>query len=184
MINKNLLKEFQDQSVLVAIYSDCNNTDKFSVGKILGVDDDFVLLGCVTPTGAYDGFAILRIDHCILAERDTQYLKKMKTLCTLKNMQWKKVIIQNNVVDEMLKYAAEQKCCVNIELCDSGFYDVQGIVSFMDTEGLTIDKLTDIGMSDGVAYVPRHLMTKITVDSVEEQMVELLYNNLNKTIKE
>lgn len=181
MMDVNVLKKYQQQATLIAFYGDCDNTDTFSVGKILSVDDDFVLLGCVTPTGEYDGCCVYRTDHCILIEQDTQYLKKIETLCGLKHTKWEEMKIGDHILDTTLQYAIDQNYCVSIELCDSGFYDVQGRVRSLSTEYMTVDCLTDFGLPNGMAHIPLAQITKVRINAVEEQTVNLLYNRESKS---
>ena len=84
-------------------------------------------------------------------------------------------------IDTTLQYAIDQNYCVSIELCDSGFYDVQGRVRSLSTEYMTVDCLTDFGLPNGMAHIPLAQITKVRINAVEEQTVNLLYNRESKS---
>ncbi len=57
MFKEYLLSAMKSQTP-VSIYTDNEDVEKFSLGFIQGVSDDFVLLASISPFGFYDGFTL------------------------------------------------------------------------------------------------------------------------------
>ena len=53
---KERLLYFKESKKIVSLYSNCEQTNKFSVGFIKAVSNDFVAIAHITPCGMYDGF--------------------------------------------------------------------------------------------------------------------------------
>ena len=101
-----ILRELIEKQELCAIYTDANDTDKFSVGYILGIDKNSFLMEHIDQYGKADGISCNLIDFIFKVERDTLYCKNIEKLFKyLKQKRFAKLSLKNDVTMAVIDYA-------------------------------------------------------------------------------
>ena len=82
---RQLLTDWKNKHTIVSLFCDENDQDTFLSGYIMDCDEDWVLIGHITPRGEYDGYILKAIDDIIHIESQGKYEAKMELLYSLKN---------------------------------------------------------------------------------------------------
>ncbi len=168
---------------IVSIYSNYEDTEKFSVGRVLAVNDDDTVLYAYSPYGRYDGYLLKKTDSIFLIETGGSYLEKIAILSDKNCDDFKKEIRKfesSDLVNELLNFAQENSLIVSIELLDSGITDVQGFVDKSENESVIINAVDDYGYSDGTSAVNFRDITFISCDAEDERALKTLYEARQK----
>lgn len=176
----NELKLAKELGRLISVFDDIENTNEFSVGFISNFNNDYYILRSITPHGRYDGFLLRKTKNILKLSTDGPYEEKIKILSERNNTHHKNCDFGNNdLVEAILTYALQNQLVVAIELLNSGCDDCTGFISSLDDEQCTIWKLNQYGKQNGTAIIEMNDITKINVDSEDEQDLKILYDTTN-----
>lgn len=163
-----------ERKKLISIY--CNNdTEKFYAGYILGVNHEDILLQHITPNGKYDGYILKKTASVYRIGYDESYLNKVQKLYEFEERKHKKINIDaNHIMISFLDEALKNNWIAIIELCDSDFDDIQGMVIETNSNCIVVQKIDDQGRCDGITYFDIDTVTRIECDTEEGQSLKLL----------
>lgn len=166
---KRILNKSKDHNSYINVYSDSENTNKFSMGVVISHDDDFVLLKKISPEGNYDGFSIILNQdiHCI--EFEDNYIKRI--LLTIKEdisyvqKEEQKLLSNSFRFDDAINLCLKQKYLCSIDLIyDRGFV---GYVEDFDGDNIIIKNIDDNNKPDGYSLLRILEIQKINLFSIE-----------------
>jgi len=175
---KDYLLQAMNQKNIVSLYTNDEDTEKFSLGFVQGVSNDYVLLASITPYGFYDGYIIKNYNDIYRVESNDKYGESKKKLYNLRSQNH--AIIENktdNLILCILEYALINHLVVSVELHDSGNNDLQGFVSNIEDGKIWIDQLDPYGQSDGKGIALIEDITWVACDAEDEQAIKLLAEN-------
>lgn len=168
----NLLYELQNKGSFVSIYTNDENTSKFIFGKILCVNNSEIAIYMLSPDGSYDGILVTDNSKIFRIETNSDYNKKMQKLCNFEELPVCYEFKNNeNIKKELLYLAHKTKQAVSIELLNSGYDDVVGIVENIGDNICTISQINQYGKPDGVSFVSMQDITQISYNSQDEIII-------------
>ena len=112
---------------MLEIYS--RDDSNFNVGRVLAVDDDFVLLHLLSKYGRDEGLLLCLIEKIVSVQADTTYLKK--TLCLSERYPRRQqfpVVEDGKMLKSLLGYAQMNGLCVSFELKSESPEDYCGLI--------------------------------------------------------
>jgi len=168
-----LLERACRDKTLCEVYCDPDDCTKFSVGYILGVDDEFFVMECVSPAGRHDGLRCFPVDDVFDLRRNTRYLTCIKKLMPYYSFTRKDIdITDKNVLEQIFGYAAaKQKICCVALLPDSILY---GYIKDYSSDYVSLQLLDSYGQPDGESSVRIDDIKFVSLDSDEEIKLEIL----------
>ena len=171
-----IFTEAKSNKELVAVYTNTNATDKFSVGFVQDINEQEVLLAGIGTSGQYDGYYARTIDSIYRIQQRGNYLDKILYLYTLQQQKHQEIPKKdNNLFKRLLQYALENHLVVTIELLDSGYNDIIGFVKEINEEMVCIHKIDDYGKKDGISYTYLSALSALFCDSEDEANLKLLF---------
>ena len=177
----SLLNQLKEQKKLVSIYLDKENTEKFFLGFLSAIDEDSYILSSYTPSGYEDGFIWGKIENIYRVDSDGKYEKKM--LCLIhsheKTVSPLSAFSEKNNLCELLTLSLEKGAFVMIELLDSGYDDVCGIVKSIESDACCITSIDEYGDYDGECVVGFSDISQVAYNSEEGKKRMILYQNRN-----
>ncbi|GHU98680.1 hypothetical protein FACS1894211_02810 [Clostridia bacterium] len=174
---KNYLKELMNEQKLCCVYLDDRDLNKFAVGYVIGVDDEFFLVEAIDPSGNGDGVFAAVIEHIVKLEVEDSYVKRIKKLFYHKKQsRYETLSFGGEILEGMIKHALKYKKICSFELCDSGRLDIVGYVSEFDEEAeiVKVQALDRDGQDDGVTATEIRNITEMQFDSSDELRLEIL----------
>ncbi|MDU9693953.1 hypothetical protein O0Q50_22490 [Priestia aryabhattai] len=160
------------------IYTDDSDFESFSVAKLIAEDDDYYLLANVTPGGNSDGFYLLKHTNVNGWQTETNYIKKIKKLYSLKQQEHLKYDgDKDNLFLGLLEFAKQKRLIVSIVMLDSDVYAVQGFVKESDEDFLKITNIDTFGNEDGETILRVEEITAIACDDENGSDLKLLHSN-------
>ena len=172
------LAKFKDEKTMVAIYTNENDGDAFSVGYICDLEQDRALLLNVGIHGEYDGYTALYIDDIFRVECNGKYLDKMKKLISFDIDEKIIVFNQENTLDFLIAKAKNDNKILAIQYnYDS---EIKGYVKKSDTV-IHVIEIDEYGYEDGRNIISMNSINKIVFDDVDCRDLEKLFK-INKTV--
>ncbi len=166
----------------VAVYDNSADVFQFKFGKFLCMNESRFAMLLISPNGDYDGIVvdntedIFRIDSC------GRYHEKMAALKSFSIESLSLPCFDPQCIDmSILLYAKELKRLVSIELHDSGYFDVVGLVEDVSEGVCRIHIINEYGESDGCSFINMDSISKISCDSEDERRVMRLYQISNQS---
>lgn len=174
MINK--LNKLLKTKTVCEIYADTNNTDKFIVGNISGVDDEFCLITNFDYYGNYDGIICLTNNDIYRIQTNTRYVTAIKKLMAQKNDLIVQSLPTKDILNAVINQLVNSKCVCQIELCDSEFVTLSGIIKTYDCKSgiVELELIDDYGASDGETIIDVQTINLITYDSLDTKRLSIL----------
>jgi hypothetical protein len=170
-----ILNDLIKTGELCGVYTDADNTNKFSVGYICGHDGNFFLLEKIDPYGQNDGISCQPIEKIFNLEIKTEYIKDIQKLFDFNKEKRRKAIkCGDDAVRALLKYANENGKICAIELYESGCDDLIGFVKRVKDGILSFDLVSERGMTDGETFAEISRISSISCDSSDEKKIAVL----------
>lgn len=167
---KDILEKSRNEKEILSLYTNKEDTERFSVGYILELCEKYCIIALISPSGLYDGYRVIDINEIYKIEYGGDYEKKLKKLYDIKKQSHKDIkLLENNLIISMLKFAKENEFIITIELLESGLNDVQGYV-----KNFTRWKINDLGQKDGLSEIDLDAITSIVCNSEDENTLEIL----------
>ncbi len=167
---KNLLMKLMDGKVLCSVYDSDDNIDKFDVGFIIAVDDDFALMSGICPNGDNDGYYLKSVDSLYKIEVNSQYNRKIEILHSGKDTVFNQISEYDpkNVFWSILKLLKKQQELCSFYLFDSDSSNVIGCIEEFDDNIVKISAYNEYGLLDGTVYIRIGDITGMSFKSSEE----------------
>lgn len=177
MINETLIRSME-KNKMISIYTDLDDTERFSVGFLRGISENHVLIGAISSEGLYDGFYTQKLSRIYRVEDQTQYLDRIQKLYSIENQHHPEINAKEiSSIYDLLYYALSNKLIVSIELLDSEINDSRGFVKTIDDYDILVDQIDYYGESDGLTVINLDDISEVTCDSVREQALKILYDH-------
>lgn len=128
---KSTLENLLKKKTICSIYNDCEDLNKFAVGYVKFVDEDFYIIESINLYGMQDGLACFEISQIVKIEIETIYCQNIKKLfeyhkqhhydyIDFKGKSAIKILLENSL--------QKSKIC-SIELCQSYDNEIIGVVN-------------------------------------------------------
>ena len=145
MINK--LEELGVQKQYISVYMNRNTPTNFVYGRVLCVDERFMVFYMIAPNGKYDGVLVKETYEIFRIEEYSQYSEKMYKLIDKQECDKFPFVLEcHNLVKSMLQIAKDTEKIVSIELVNSEMNDVIGFVENIDGDLCTIKQIRNVPM--------------------------------------
>lgn len=170
MLSNNLIGK------IIQCHIDQNNPESFVVGRLAYTDSDWFIMQDITPEGRWNGLALYMQADIVQFEENTDYIRKLEGLLRYRN---KPVPILPPMSEEPLKsllvYAKKKATVIGIELCASGYRDVNGTIDFLENQTVGVMQIDEFGLSDGKSYLAVDAITRCFVDDEESMCLEIIH---------
>ena len=171
----NLLKNICNRKIPSCIYTNFNNTDKFHFGYVLAVNDQNIAIHMISPDGEDDGIIVMNTENIIRVDTENFYSKKMIKLSSDKNIFSFDIHFENDeILYSVLCYAFQKKYVVTIELCNSGYNDITGLIENIEDKTVKIKLFDEYGSFDGYSYVSSNDISILSLLSQDEKRLTRL----------
>ena len=170
------LKKVRNSKTLCEIYANEYDTDKFIVGYVAGLDDEFCLIPNFDYYGRYDGVICLATDDIYRIQTNTRYLKAIEKLIANTNCPIGQNFPTKDVLNSAIDCLKETKRVCQIELLDSDVVNVSGVIEAFDRQNgiIKLDCVDDYGTPDGECTIDVQAINLISYDSSDTKRIELL----------
>lgn len=168
-----MMKKAAETGELLEVYTNREETDRFNVGRILAMDEEWYVFAGVCSDGRRDGVEVRRLDEVFMACADTEYVR---CVALLADPDGKDDFHSEEDVDlrlQLLEYAKASGSVVSVELLDSDNWDAVGFVESLE-EGIVVRCLTREGRPDGRNAFRLEDISEISCGSEDEQKVARL----------
>lgn len=122
-----ILKTLKINHEIVLLYTNANDTLKFSAGYVLEVMDEQFMMKHISPDDMDDGIYMSDIANIIKIETNTRYSNRLKIL-TSKLDESNVTDFCGNLYKGMLLKAMYERSIISVELGNSGEMDAMGFV--------------------------------------------------------
>ena len=179
---RKLLEKFVQEKIVISIYNDSGDTGNCWTGFVNEVDDDYVLIAHVSENGFYGGFCLHAIDGIFNIEQGTSYEKKTHKLYGLRKQSHPSLTLDmtNGLLEALLLYAKNEEIFISIALMEDDDYPPTGLIEEMTEDYICLKNFTSSGVENGFSYIKKEDIHQLFIDSLPEQNLALLYNDLNK----
>lgn len=179
---KKLLEKFKQEKKVVSISNDLSDTGKCWTGFVNEVDDDYVLIAHISENGFYDGFCLHAIDGIFNIEQGMSYEKKTHKLYELRKQSHPLLSLDmtNGLLEGLLLYVKNEEIFITIALIEDDSYPPTGLIEEMTEDFICLKNFTSSGEENGFSYIKKEDIHQLFIDSLPEQNLALLYNDLNK----
>lgn len=176
MLNlKHILNEIGENN-LICIYTD--SSTKFRYGKILAFDELDAAIYEISPEGFFDGITVIPISNISRIESGGKYVKKMNEITDeAEYSKFKHSFDNHDIRRRLLEISKLNKIVISIELLDSGYDDVMGIVEDIFDDSVKAAIIDNYGYPDGAAYFSIEDITQISCMDEGERAVQRLFDN-------
>lgn len=173
---KKRLESYINTDILISVYTDVDELDKFNLGFLLQIDDDYLLMNMVNKFGEEDGFCIINLDGIIIYDDDKLYSGKIKKLFAIKNQSRKEIKdLDKCVINSLLRYAKSNNYLVEVNEDNSYF----GFVSYYSDEILELNLVDIYAKRIGTACIDIEHITNITCQDKYSKDIEMLIKDNN-----
>lgn len=170
MISK--LEELRDENKYISIYMNRNIPANFVYGRVLSVDEDYIVVYLIAPNGKYDGVLVKETCEIFRIEEECQYSERMQKLIDKEECDRFPFVLEcHNVVNELIQIAKDTQKIISLELLNSEENDVVGFVENIDGDLCTIKQIDLYGQVDGYSYISMNDITQISYDSEDERIL-------------
>ena len=171
------LSRLKDEKKLIAVYTNIDNTNKFAAGYVVGVNEQYFILAAITPAGKYDGFLLKKTEPIYKISTDGRYIDKLLQLISINKTEVNLMFDHDNLIQQLLVFAQQNRAIVSVELIDSGYDDCIGFVELIDENVCKIQEINEYGEADGVSLIKLSDITKVSCDDSDDQPLKLLYES-------
>lgn len=126
-----VIEELFKNKEYVSLYTNYEESSKFCYGKIIDFDNNNFVFLMISPDGNYDGLLVKQISDVIRINKSDKYNARMQQLTNFNDINnclsdYEK---SDNVLQSVLLMSKNNNKIVSIELNNSGFDDIVGIVA-------------------------------------------------------
>jgi len=172
------LRLAKEKNQLISIRTDNENADKFSVGYVLGINDDVINIKAVNPKGQPDGVYTVQTEDIYGLDIDDKYLKRLQ----LKLDKQKEIFADTSVpsifmdgevnIRKIIEKAKEQKQLIHVNFYrDIGLY---GFINEVLDDEFVIEVYDEHGEYDGISIFIIDDIRNINWDDEDIRVVDKL----------
>ncbi len=178
---RKYLEQAKNENKLVAIRTNNEDTDKFSVGYILGINDQTINIKAINPNGLPDGTFSINTTDLYGIDLDDRYLKQLAT-----KQKFAKEIFADTPspsffedgevnIKTILEKASEKKQLIHVNFYrDLGLY---GYVNEINEEEFVFEVYNDNGEYDGISVYLIEDVKNINWDDIDTRSVSIFKTN-------
>ena len=172
---KKRLESYLNTDKLISVYTDTDDTSSFTLGFLIQVDDDFLLMNMVNKFGEEDGFSLVNLDDIFMYDDDKLYSSKVVKLFAMKN-QMRKYIedLESSAINNLLKYAQNNNYLVEVN------EDSIGFVNYFSDDILELSLVDIYAQNLGIACIDIDNINIIGCHSKYFRDIEMLIQSENK----
>lgn len=167
------LKKYKGSKKLVAIYSNKNERENFSVGYIQELTQEKAIILNIGIHGEYDGYAAIYIDDIYRLEIDNKYLGKIAVLQDLKMEKILPLSITDDFFYSIIKESINKERIIAINYGEE-YEEIRGYVTKINNF-ISLMQINEYGEADGETVIDMRLINKVVIDDVECREIERLY---------
>ena len=159
---------------LVSLYTDPEE-ERFTVGFVLAVTEESVLLKLVDPYGNFDGFSLLRTADICRIEFGGQYEQKIMKL--YRRREDPRVLEPEpsiSLEEFFLSYAEKEHILIALLTDGEDGKTLFGFVEALTPERLTLRCIDDYGRGDGIVVLDRARLARLSCLSQDEDALCVL----------
>jgi hypothetical protein len=182
-IFEKYLRQAKEKNKLVAIRTNVNDADKFSVGYILGLNDDTISIKAISPQGLPDGIFTIQTDDMYGIDLDDEYTRRLEA----KEKNNKKIFADIPApsffsdadlnIGKVITKAKDAKQMIHINFYrDMGLY---GFINELSDEEFVIEVYNDYGDYDGTSVYLIEDIKNINWDDEDIRLINLLRKGKN-----
>lgn len=171
----NLYQELINEQKIVSVYTNIYETTKFLCGYPLRINENHFLLASITPQGYYDGYIVKNTNSIYHMTYDEKYELNLAILARYYQTTHKKIKYKYNLIYTLLNHAKENNFVISIELFESGYDNVVGMIGQLSQDYCEILRLTEYGELDGVSKIKLCDISQIACDTEDEIKIKILY---------
>ncbi len=179
-----ILDKLCEEGTLTSIYSDRDDYDRFSVGYILSLDSDNVLLEHISPNGIFDGFSIVKKEDIYRLENEGLYLEKIKLLNKIKKEKRHNLPIKTDgcLLLNFIDYIVENNIFAKISI-NADSPDIMGYIVEASNTDIIVIQINYYGKYDGKTFLLIDDIERIEIedsDCKDMSMLCTFYNSIAK----
>lgn len=174
-----MLKTAMGTGEPVEVYNDPEDTDRFSAGYVVAMDDNSIIQYHIHPNGGADGYSWRATEKIYRVNSGTRYLECLKMLLESENLPVFAPEGEEELSAQLLRFAMEHELVVQIQLYDSDSWNLMGFVREVG-EGVTVSMLNVEGEADGIAAVRLEDITEISCGDDYETKIGRLFRLRSK----
>lgn len=165
----NVLMHIMHTGIIASFsWGDCG----MHVGKVLGWNEDEILIAHISAGGYYDGYVLRPLDGLFHVTYGGKYEHKIEKLYIEKEQHHGLHGVSGETLwNSALEYALQEKLIVTAE---SGSSSVTGHIEEWDDTALKLCVLDQFGTNDGSAIIFRNEIDLLAIDTDYEQDLRLL----------
>lgn len=158
---REVLRQYVGSQDLVEIYDDRDDTDKFEVGFVLSVSEDYYSLALVDNKGRASGSFVGQMEQIVRLAVGTQYLTAIKLLVE-RQRQMEMGFRRSDAgpfenMQDLIRYAHSNRIMVSVT-ADVEFF---GFIRAYSSEHLELLEVNKSGIEDGVQYIDLEEVSRI-----------------------
>ena len=169
------LHEMMEANSYVSIYKHCDDLSLFGFGLIVACNDEHFILASFDPHGVNDGLQLCKTDTICKIEYNDFYARRMEKLINFYESKHEDYHFQDDFIMKLLEYSKMNAFIVSIEICDSGHFEVIGLVDSLYEEGCRILLINQYGSEDGYAEIKYSDISQINSNEYDERYRRILY---------
>ena len=184
MKEKNLFNKILDESIekklLISIYDNRSDNDKFSVGYAIARFNDSVLLHSVDKYGQYSGYELKPIEDifkigCVTEYNNNLGITYSESQFLLHNEMMKTISEKESGISAIIEFCFQNKVLLNVYFSYGDI--ILGFIKEIDNDYFLIDSYFTDGGYEGAYLVQKSNISQIDFDSKNEKKIERLINN-------
>ncbi len=173
---KKLLLDIKKEKQICSLYRLSCDPNQFSVGYILKVGEDSILMQSITPYGEDDGYIYRLIDDIASIEIDTEYIKDIRVLSEYNNFTVNDLdISDDNILTDLIGYIKSNQLICTIEFFDDNERCLCGLINGVTDNLIKVEAIDGHGNKSGYAFADINEISAIQVKSKDECKLQILY---------
>ena len=170
---KQMLSSLVNKDVLVSFYTDPDEPDSFTLGYLLQMDNDNILLNMIDSFGEENGFCTINVNDIFIFDGDKMYSEKMHKLFMIKNQQRKYIeLFETTAIANLLKHVMDNNLLVEINEDDN----YMGHVSYFSKETLVLNIIDNYCNDMGTATIDMTSINTLKCQNRYLKDLELICN--------
>ena len=171
------MNELKISGEIAAVYTDIENPERFSVGYIVALTEEQMLMLHIGLHGEMDGYSVNNLDDVYRIETDSKYINKIKALCSFNPDEAFKIAITDNLLTDLLNAAVTRRCIADVDLIGDR---VIGYVEKVVEGKVYMEQIDDYGEYDGHTVFLCSDICAASIEDTECKVIDMLYKRNKK----
>ena len=175
-MNKEMQKRLYDivgTDNMVSIYTDPDDPNTFTLGYLLQMDNENLLMNMIDSFGEENGFCTINLSDIFIFDGDKMYSEKIHKLFMIKNQKRKYIAnLDINPISTFLKHAVDNNLLIEVNEDDNYI----GRVSYFSREILMLQLIDNYCNDMGTATIDMDYINVLKCQNRYLRDLELLCN--------